>query len=188
MLLRPRFSWDIKNDHWTDRHGDQVELAEAVNKWGALHYNLPDINSNKISKVNQGIVLQSHLYGRACDLCKSISIVTISSKNGVAAIVNAIHKRDPLTVVFMAYLELIRLMSTYRNAKESFRDIGSTVRAQLSWIDALAAHIALCHAMLASMLLANSNVDSGQRVSILAAASPVAHSVVGSDTTDSILQ
>lgn len=57
---------------WTDGRGDQSEFAEAVRRWRAFHNNLPENNSNKIDAVNQGIVLQSYLYGCARDLSKSI--------------------------------------------------------------------------------------------------------------------
>lgn len=81
-----------------------------MHRWCTLHDNIPNSNSNKIITLNQGIVLQSHLYGRACDICKFIPESIINSKDGVDAIVNATHKRDPLSVVSTVYSDLIRVV------------------------------------------------------------------------------
>lgn len=89
--LRPRFPWDIKNVPWANGLDDQTEFAESVHRWQASHANLPDGTSNKISLKNQGIVLLSHLYGQARDLCKPISYAIINSENGVETIIAAIH-------------------------------------------------------------------------------------------------
>lgn len=67
-----------------------MEYAKAVKMWCAFHDNLPDGNSNKISKLDRGIVLQSNFYGRAKDLCDSLDIDVVSSENGVTEIVNII--------------------------------------------------------------------------------------------------
>lgn len=115
LLLRPRFSCDIKTVPWTDGRGDQTEFAESMGRWQAFHANLPDGYSNKIAANNQSIVLLSHLYGQARDLCRSISGDIINSKSGVDVIVSAIHKCDLLTTGSMVYGEMVKLMSTKRN-------------------------------------------------------------------------
>lgn len=112
LPLRPLFSWDIKTVPYTDGKGDQTEFANAVRRWQPSHANLPHGYSSKIAPNNQGIVVPSHLYRRARDLCRSIPEDVINSKNGATAIVSAIHKRHPLTVVSTPYGELIKLVST----------------------------------------------------------------------------
>ena len=74
---RPRFSWDIRSVPWTDGKGDQEEYVNAVRSWSSFHNKLPDSNSNKIPKSLRGIMLHSHLYGRAKDLCKEIPFTEI---------------------------------------------------------------------------------------------------------------
>lgn len=106
LQSRPRLSWDIKYVPCTDGKGHQLEYAKAVKKWGALHDNLQDSNSNKISKINRGTVLQSHLYGRAKNLCYSIDDDIIASEESVQLIVNTVYKKDPLSVVTCVYTEL----------------------------------------------------------------------------------
>ena len=83
LQKRPRFSWDIRCIPWTDGKGSQEEYVAAVKSWSSFHEQLPDSNSNKISKALRGIMLQSHLYGRAKDLCKDIPFDEISSEDGV---------------------------------------------------------------------------------------------------------
>lgn len=72
-----------------------MELADAVWRWQAFHVNLPDGNSNEIAPINQNIVVLSHLYSAAHDLCKAIPNDVMNSKGGAAAVVSAIHKQDP---------------------------------------------------------------------------------------------
>lgn len=168
----PRFSWHIKAVPWTYRKGDQLEYAKAVKKWSAFHDNLQDSNSNKIPKIIRGIVLQSHLYGRAKDLCDSLDDDVIASEDGVQLIVNTVYKKDPLSIVSCVYTELQKLLSIQRGDTESFKTFETRFEAQLSKFNALGSSVSLPESMSALVLLANSKVDSSQRISILAAASP----------------
>lgn len=95
LSSRPRFSWDGKSFPWTDSKADQLEYDKDVKKWGAFHDNLQDAHSNKISKINCGIVLQSHLFDRAKDLCDSLDDYIIASKESVQLIFNTVYKKIP---------------------------------------------------------------------------------------------
>lgn len=84
---------------------------------------------------------------------------------------SAIHKRDPLAVVLIVYGERIKLMNAKRIIGNSFRDFGLRFNVQLSRFISLATHDTLLQPISALMLLANSTVDTNQRVSLIAAAS-----------------
>lgn len=64
--------------------------------------------------------------------CVSRSEDVVNGEYGVGAVVSAIHKWDPLTVVSIVYGELLRLLSTKRNLSESFSDFELRFNAQLS--------------------------------------------------------
>jgi len=156
LPLRPRFAWDIRSVPWTDGRGNQDQYASAVALWKAFHNKLPDANSNKIPKDLQGIMLQSQLYGRARDLCKSIPDETIQSEDGSEAIVNKIHQRDPLAVVSDVYQDFITLLNTKRGNNESFQNFGTRFEAQVSKFSSHCDAVKLPEALTAFMLLANS--------------------------------
>lgn len=155
---------------WTDGRDVQEKFAEAVKRWCEFHDNLHDKNSKKITKSNRGIVLLSHLYGIAGDVRKLIDDDNINSLDEFLAIVNAIHKRDPPTVVSSFCSELITLHNKNISHGESFRNFESRFNAQLSGFNSNAANTALSDARYALVLFSNANVDANQRVAILAAA------------------
>ena len=169
---RPRFSWDMKSVPWTDGKGSQEEYACAVMLWSALHDKLPDSNNNKIPKELRGIMLQSQLYGRAKEICKKVPDSVIQSVEGVQAIVNAVYKRDALSTVSDVYQDFMNLLNLKRGANESFRNFESRFEAQVSKFNAHSDTSKIPASLTAFMLLANSNVDSSQRISVLAAAAP----------------
>lgn len=51
-------------------------------------------NASKIPGVLRGIMLQSQLYARALDLCKSIPDSEVQSEDGYKFTLNAVIKRD----------------------------------------------------------------------------------------------
>ena len=85
---RLRFSWDIRSVPWTDGKEDQTEYVDAVKSWSSFHNELLDSNNNKIRKRIRGIMLPSHLYGRAKDLCKDLLFEEIGSEDIVDKIRN----------------------------------------------------------------------------------------------------
>lgn len=180
---RPKFSWDIKNVPWTDGKGCQEDYSKAVHLWNKFHDRLPDSNSNKIPKELRGIMLQSQLYGRARDLCMTISDSDIQSNNGSKVVVYAIYKREARSVVSDVYQNFMSLLNTPRGSTETFKNFESRFDAQISKLNASSGSVQLPEALTALMLLANSSIENGQRVSVLAATSTnsVLPSIAGTD-------
>ena len=183
---RPRFSWDLKNVPWTDGKGSQEEYAEAVRLWSALHDKLPDSSSNKIGSDIRGIMLKSQFYGRAKEIVKKVPDDVIESNEGAQAIVNAVYKRDALSTVSDVYQDFMRLMNLKRGPTETFLNFESRFEAQISKFNAHSETSKIPASLTALMLLANSKVDSGQRISVLAAAAPSSDS--NAKTTDDYLK
>lgn len=122
---RPRFSWDMRKVPWTDDRGNQEEYANAVDLWSNFHDLLPVINASKIPSALQGIMLQSQLYGRARDLVKKIDPEDIKKEGGALLIVDAICKRDPLSVMSEVCTEFNEVLNTKRGSNESFLNFES---------------------------------------------------------------
>ena len=168
---RPRFTWDIRNVPWTDGKGNQDDYRRSVTLWSSFHDKLPDSNSNKIPRDLRGIMLQSQLFGRAKDLCNGLDDMIIQSQDGPSAIVNAVYKRDTLSVVSNLYQNFMTLLTTRRGDAESFRNFESRFNANVTKFNAASEATKLPEAITAFMLLSNSNIDNTQRVSVLAATS-----------------
>lgn len=82
----PRFSWDPRSVPWTNEKGNLEYYDSAVNSWEYFHDKLPDSKINKIPSSFRGIILHSHLYRRAKDLCKHFPSSEIESEGGVSKI------------------------------------------------------------------------------------------------------
>lgn len=82
------------------------------------------------------------------------------------------HKRDPLTVLFTVYGKLIKLMTSNRNVNKTFFEFQLSFSAQLSRFESFVKHTTLPDPGSIFMLLANSMVNTSQRVSISAATTP----------------
>ena len=65
-----------------------------------------------IPKGLSGIMLHSHLYGRAKDLCKDIPFDKIYSDKGVDLISKSLHKKESLSVVSTKYTDFMRVLAT----------------------------------------------------------------------------
>ena len=113
--------------------------------------------------------MQSHLYGRAKDLCKEILFNKITSEDGVDKICKALYKKDALTIVSNAYSDFQNLVSTKRGNNESFRNFESRFTASIAKMKSHSSN-ALLESLTDFMLLSNSNNDANQRISILASA------------------
>ena len=166
---RPRFFWDIRSVTWTDGRGNQEDYVSAVQSWSAFHSKLHDSSSNKIPKSLWGIILLSHLYRRAKDLCKEIPFAEISSADRVRKICKCLCKEDALTVTSNAYNDFQNLSLIKCGNNESFRNFewwSATAEAKMKSKSCNALHESLT----AFMLLSNSNVDANQRISILSSA------------------
>lgn len=156
---------------WTVGVDDQTEFADSVLRWQAFHANISEAKSNKISPMNQVIVLLSHFYGRAKVLCKSIPDFVVCNEKRVEAIVGAFHKRDLLSVLLSVYGELITLMTAKRTPNETPKNFELRFNAELTRFNSLATNTALFGTVSAIISLANANVDANQKVSTLAAVS-----------------
>ena len=166
---RPKFSWDLKTAPWTDGKGSQEQYAEAVELWKLYHDSLAEGTAGKIPKNLQGVVLKSQLYGRARDLARSVTQGELVSEDGSKAIVNAVFKRDGLSVVSDVYTLFNELVMTRRHENESFQNYESRFAARLSKLNSYALSTRLCEALSAFLLLSNAHVDNSQKISILAA-------------------
>lgn len=138
---------------------------------------LPNGNFNKIRSPLRGIMLKSHLFGSAKDLCPGIFDSTVASNAGVKAIVSEIHKRDALYVTTDVCKDISDLLNLKRSPSETFCAYELCFAAQLSKFNANGSTIKLPESMTAFMMLANVNVDVTQRVAILASAAPSGTSV-----------
>ncbi|CAN8063104.1 unnamed protein product [Agarophyton chilense] len=135
-----------------------------------------------------GIVLQSHLYGRARDICKSIPSEKIQSANGAHAIVNALYLPDPLAVVSEVYQDFLTLLHTKGNRNESVKNFESRFQANVSRLNGHGEAAKLLEALVAFMFLSNCDVDNKQRVSVLANCAPKDSSFETNATTTTFLE
>lgn len=186
---RPKYAWDMRNAPWTDGRGDQSDYSIAVKQWKAFHDKLPPSNSNKIPSDLQGIILQSQLYGRAKDLCKALTDTEVQSDDGPYKIIKAVHKRDPLAVISEVYGDFTSLLMLKRGQTESFKNFATRFEAQFTKFNSHSDTTKLPDCLLAFMLLANSNLENNQRVSVLAASVPRADesSTKSEESTESFL-
>lgn len=148
---------------------------------------LPDLNSNKVPLSLRCIILHFQPFERARDLCKGVPDSVIKSEDGAEAIVKAIYKRDALTVVSEVYQNFVAVFDTTRDWTETFKSFESLFDAQLPKFNASSPTTKLPHALTELMLLANSALDSSQRVCLNAAASPTDGTISENATTDQFL-
>lgn len=172
LPTRPKFSWDIKNSPWTDGVGSQECYAHSVKQWCLFHDRLPDNNANRIAPNVRGIILEANLYGRAKDLCKSITAEQLGSDTGATHVMNCIYKRDSLSVMSEIFSDFSLLNKTRRHGSETFQEYEARFSAQLAKYNSHSSTTAISDAIAGMMLLVNSDVDDSQRISILSAASP----------------
>lgn len=168
---RPRFSWDSRAPPWTDARGDQEQYMRSVKLWKKYHDGLPNNNGNKIPAALQGVVLQSQLFGRAQDIGSKVSDEDITSPNGALILAKAICKKDRLSLTTSISEELEKLVHTKRDHHEKLRNFESRFDAQVCRMHHLCCKKILPESILALLLMANSNVENSQRVSVLDAVS-----------------
>lgn len=170
LPCRPNFNWDTKTPPWTDGTGDQQPYKQQVELWKHFHDTLPANNNNKIPGNLQGICLKSQLFGRAIDLCSGITAEQLSGENGVDLIVNAIYKRDGLSVISEAYKIFNDLLTTKRDDSESMKGFELRYAAGVAKFNAISESTKLPECLTSLMLIANAEITDSERVSVLAAA------------------
>ena len=169
---RPKFHWDIRNPLWTDGRGSQEEFYRAVVAWKNFHDKLPDGHSHKIPSNVQGVFLQSQLYDRAQDIAQKFELDQIEKDDGALRAASVIYKRDVLSVVTDTFRQLISLLQTKQADNDSFKNSETRFDAQVCKLNATCSGAKLPSALLSFMMLANSRIESSQRVSILSASCP----------------
>ena len=131
LTKRPRSSWDLRSVPWTDGKGNQEGYVNAVNCWESFHDKLPSTNSIKIPSDLRGIVLHSHLYKRAKDLCKTFHFQKLKQKES--------PKYARLFTKRMIYLLLVMIIVIFKNfcqQKEAIAKAFATSRHDLqhTWL------------------------------------------------------
>lgn len=111
-------------DWWERKPRREVE---AVELWEHFHETLSVNNSKKIPAKLRGIFLKGQLYGRANDLVWGFEKVVIWSE-----ILDAIFKRDKLSVVTEVNHDLTDLLSSKRKSNESFRNYEARFEEQFA--------------------------------------------------------
>eukprot|EP00737_Agarophyton_chilense_P002823 gb/GEZJ01003247.1/.p1 GENE.gb/GEZJ01003247.1/~~gb/GEZJ01003247.1/.p1 ORF type:complete len:261 (+),score=26.29 gb/GEZJ01003247.1/:408-1190(+) len=119
----------------------------------------------------RGNMLKSKLYGRSKNLCSSITDDVVASETDAECIVKAIYKRDSLSVVSEVYGSFVGLLQVKRGNNESLKNLELQFDAQASKFSGQSGLAQLPETLTPFILLANSVVDNGQRVSVFAAAS-----------------
>lgn len=114
----------------------------------------------------------SNLFGRAKDVCRAVRDEVLTTVDCVQLVLDAIYKRDPLSVVAHILDELQKLLSTRGAKSEPFQSYGLRFNAQLCRIKLLGDSVQLSETMNAFYLLANANAESSQRLFIFAATAP----------------
>lgn len=92
VTKRPKFligHWASSVNGW-ERRPVTVRCSWEILE--VFYVKLPVTNSNTPPKSLQGIIMKSQLYGRASDLCKSITDDILKSDNGADAVVKEIYK------------------------------------------------------------------------------------------------
>lgn len=132
-------------------------------------------------------MLQSQLFSPAKDICRAIPGNDIQSGSGWKKTVEAIYKLDALSVVSEVYQNFTGLLPIPLGNNETFSNFETRFIEQVSKFISNCSSTKLPEALTALVLLANSFVDSGQRISLLAAASNTS-SVTASASTDDYLK
>lgn len=77
-------------------------------------------------------VCKSHCYDRANDLPQSIIMDNKNPDEGSQYVVEAIHKRDPLSVLSEVFIDLNCIICHHHHNSENIKNYGSRLTAQLS--------------------------------------------------------
>ena len=185
---RPKFHWDIRNPPWTDGRGSQEHFFQVVKLWKNFHDKLPENHSHKIPARLQGVILQSQLYDRALDLAQKLTQDEVESENGAIKIASVIYKRDVLSVVTDTFHQFLELLQTKQGMNESYQNFETRFDANVCRLNTTCSGAKLPSAVLSFLLLANSRIDSAQRVSILSASYPTEQVNVDDDMKDILEQ
>lgn len=93
---------------------------------------LPENNANKLGEKLRASILKAKCYGRAKYLAKSITLEKLNADSLAQYIVNAIQKRDPISVVSEVFTDFKGLLSRRRYTSENINDFEFRFSARLS--------------------------------------------------------
>ena len=110
---------------------------------------------------------------------KKLTPEEIESEDGALKVALAIHKQDVLSVVTDTFHHFLDLLRTKQSDTESFKNFETRFDAQVWKRNATCKGAELPLALFSFLLLANSRIDTAQRVSILSSAIPT-----GSDLSE----
>ena len=90
-----RAAFTIRDPPTCDGRNTEVWHGNAV-KWIKVHELLPVYSPLKYPKSIQGLILISGLTGTTKNIAEQVPDSILHSDNGVVAVINAVHRRDPL--------------------------------------------------------------------------------------------
>lgn len=125
------FSWNIRICLWEDGRENREPCATIVKMKSTYHDALQDAHSNKILKSSRGVTLPAQIFGRAVDLCGSISFEIFHSGNKKDAIVKCLYICDPMYAVSHQFDDFSILADTKCQRNKLFKNFDSCFAAQL---------------------------------------------------------
>lgn len=137
-----------------------------------FHNNLTQTNINRIDPKNRGISALSYICVHARDLCCTITQDVIDADDVTTLYVDAVFKKDSLSVVSNLYTQLQFLFRTFHCNVESFHRLKPRLNAQPNRCNSRSTSTTLPEAVSALFLLNNAEVYSTRNFSILVAADP----------------
>lgn len=168
--------------------GNQEKFKIPVQDRKEFQDSLPDVSPNKIPPQGKGIVLKSQLYGQASKQCAVVTKEQLRSKNGVNLIINAIYRRDFMSVILEAYENFSALINLRRDPAESLRTFETRYSAAVAKFNFFSSTKKLLQCITSLVLLNNASIEHSQRVSALSAAAPTGTAFSDKASTDNFLK
>lgn len=130
--------------------------------------------------------LKSKMFGRAYDVCSTISNEMIGYKEGVDDFVSKVHVRVTRSIKDAVYQDFNDLLSIKLKSKESYHKYEPKFTAKIEKIHHHGITLAINQSILAMMLLSESNIDEVKQIQILSSATS-GSVVTSSDNDDAIV-
>lgn len=102
--------------------GDKLEYAKAVEAWCKFYEKQLANNCNRIEKEACCIVVMSNHFGRTMDICWSVNDEVFQSNHGAQLGVDAVYKRDLLSVITHMFDQLQHLLHTRSSQNASLHN------------------------------------------------------------------
>lgn len=166
----PRLSWDICSTAWTDGKGNNVGVATTIEIWKKCPKKLPATIFNRIAAGLSGTCLKSQPYGPALDLTRGILDDHITSDGGLAALLEAVYKRDTLFVANDVYHDFTDILAICQSDTKAFPNCETLFIAHAASLLTQETNASVYEYLLAMIILAEFQVDDSLRIPILSAA------------------